>query len=60
MTGGRQVSFSDQKIKAFATEITKDEMEHVRSFRSALGGAAVAQPAINLDARWSPYWRGAL
>jgi len=50
VTGGRQVSFSDPKIKAFATEITKDEMEHVRFFRSAPGGAAVAQPAINLDA----------
>ena len=36
-------------IRQFATEIAKDEYEHVAFLRSALGGAAVAQPEININ-----------
>ena len=36
-------------IRQFATEIAKDEYEHVAFLRSALGSAAVAQPEININ-----------
>jgi hypothetical protein len=46
--GGREVSFASWGIKQFATEIARDEYDHVKFLRSALGSAAVARPKINI------------
>jgi hypothetical protein len=51
--GGRAVPFKSKGLKQFATEIAKDEYEHVRFLRGALGGAAVARPEINIKSSFS-------
>src|SRR4051794_28691372 len=48
-TGGRQISFGSSTM-AIMKEIADNERNHVRLLRDALGPAAVAKPAINLDA----------
>src|SRR6202790_3727640 len=57
-TGGKQVTFeadgqqaeSSGKLRVVAEELAFDEQHHVQLLRTALGSAAVAKPAINLDA----------
>jgi hypothetical protein len=48
-TGGRAVPFQDPQVAQYAREIANDEREHVRFLRSALAGAAVAQPTIDIS-----------
>src|ERR1700744_2940236 len=47
--GGHAVPFKSSSVRQFATEIAKDEYDHGRFLRGALGGAAVAQPEININ-----------
>jgi hypothetical protein len=49
VTGGRRVTFADPIVSQYAEEIAADEAAHVIFLRTALGSAAVSQPALNID-----------
>ena len=50
VTGGAQVTNFSPAVANIAAQIAADEKTHVELLRSALGGAAVAMPNINLGA----------
>jgi hypothetical protein len=57
--GGHSVPFRTRSIREFATEIAKDEYEHVAFLRKALGNAKVSQPEINLSTSFTAAARAA-
>jgi len=48
-TGAAKVNFTTPAIQQYAQEIAADELAHVKFLRSALGGAAVARPTVDLS-----------
>jgi hypothetical protein len=59
VTGGREVRFRTPMIRKYAREIAMDELAHVRLLRSALGGAKVARPQINIRSSFTAAARAA-
>ena len=57
--GGHEVHFKSKTIAKYAREIARDEREHVRFLRAALGKSAVRRPAITLDAAFTAAARAA-
>jgi len=53
VSGGHEVKFKSKTIAKYAREIARDEREHVRFLRGALGASAVARPKIALDAAFT-------
>ena len=47
---GRKATLSTPLVIAYSNEITQDEVNHVAFLRSALGTAAVSQPALDVSA----------
>lgn len=57
--GGRKVDFATPAIRKYAQEIAGDELAHVKFLRTALGGAKVARPKINIRQSFTAAFRAA-
>ena len=49
VSGGRQVNFATAAFAGYAREIARDEQNHVKFLRAALGPARVSRPQIDID-----------
>ena len=49
VSGGRPVTFDTPFVQQFVDQLRRDELGHVRTLRSVVGSAAIAQPALDLQ-----------
>ena len=59
VVGGKKVHFKTKAIANYAKEIASDEKSHVAFLRSALGGAKVSRPSIDLKTSFTAAARAA-
>jgi Ferritin-like domain len=59
VVGGHKVHFKTKAIKEYAREIAMDERNHVAFLRTALAGAKVSQPEIDLKTSFTSAARAA-
>jgi len=57
--GGRKVNFETRAIENYAKEIAMDELDHVKFLRTALGGAKVSRPSIDIQSSFTAAARAA-
>ena len=55
VTGGSKVPFQNVIVNNTMAEVANDEKNHIAFIRSTLGNAAVAEPAISLDAAFTAF-----
>ena len=55
VTGGSLVPWGGSAIQQYAQRFAVDELAHVQFLRAVLGGAAIAEPAINLSSSWTTF-----
>ena len=53
VSGGSVVPWNGSAIQSYAQRLAIDELGHVEFLRTALGGAAIAEPSINLSTSWT-------
>jgi len=53
VVGGSKVPWKTKSIKRYAAEIARDEIDHVRFLRKALGSAKVSRPKIDLKSSFT-------
>lgn len=55
VSGGSVVPWNGSAIQSYAQRLAIDEIGHVEFLRTALGSAAIAEPAINLSTAWTTF-----
>lgn len=59
VSAGGPVAFQSAAVAQYVQRLAVDELAHLQFFRTLLGSAAVAQPAVNIASSWTNFAIGA-